>query len=286
MTGELVDAFANRADGVRAIARLLGARFAAPIVFFAGRAGLVGAGAVAAHSADIASANWLATAGWIARQRGDALLVDVGSTTTDVVPVLGGSVAAVGYDDADRLAAGELVYTGVTRTPVIALAPAAPLEGRWLPAMAEFFATAADVYRLTGELDERADQHPAADGGEKTVGASSRRLARMFGKDVEDHPIGAWIAVARALRDEQLGRIVRACRQVESRVPLPPDAPLVAAGCGAFLVPEVARRLGRATIAFEASVERGDVGPEAIAQCAPALATALLALALSKARSG
>ena len=278
MTGELADAFANRRQGVAAIAARLASCLADPgILFYAGRAGFRGMNAVERLAGDIASANWHATAAWAASQRHCGTLIDVGSTTTDVVPLHGGAVAAVARDDAARLEAGELVYTGIARTPVMALARSAPVGGRWIPLMAEHFATAADIYRMTGELDERHDQHPAADNGPKTVEASARRLARMVGHDVESLPPEAWHGLARALREMQVARIVRAVEQVESRRSSPGVGPIVAAGCGAFVAAEIARRLRRDCVEFANLVPVAGVESRAVAQCAPAIATALLA---------
>src|SRR5213078_1596475 len=83
------------------------------------------------HVTDIASANWHASAALVAHQRQNALFIDMGSTTTDIVPVAGGKIAARGYTDAERLAAGELVYTGLVRGFVMATAVRAPFAGAW-----------------------------------------------------------------------------------------------------------------------------------------------------------
>src|SRR6267154_2542532 len=69
------------------------------------------------------------------------------------------------------------------QTRLRVFAGAIEFEGLRIPLMAEHFATTADVYRLTGELDERHDQHPSADSAEKTLAGSARRLARMIGRD-------------------------------------------------------------------------------------------------------
>jgi len=63
-----------------------------------------------------------------------------------------------GYADSERLQYGELVYSGVVRTSLMALATTAPFAGEWVGIMAEHFATTADVYRITGELPAYADQ--------------------------------------------------------------------------------------------------------------------------------
>ena len=141
---------------------------------------------------------------------------------------------ARGRDDASRLVAGELVYTGVVRTPLMALARRGRhSSGEWVPLMAEYFATTADVYRLTGQLPEGADQHPAADGGEKTGPASARRLARMIGRDSESAPLAAWRELAggwlRAAAPDR-GRL----RPTARAGGLSEEAPVVAAGVGTF----------------------------------------------------
>src|SRR6202012_2059683 len=110
----------------------------------------------AAHVEDIASANWHASAALAARH-GDGLFVDIGSTTTDIIPLPDGAVHVRGYTDAERLKNGELVYTGLTRSFVMALASRAPFAGRWTTLAAEYFASVADVHRILGTLDEAAD---------------------------------------------------------------------------------------------------------------------------------
>jgi len=204
------------------------------------------------------------------------LLVDIGSTTTDLVAVRAGRIDAGGRTDYERLSSGELVYTGVVRTSLMALSDAIEFEGLRVPLMAEHFATTADVYRLTGELDERGDQHPAADGGEKTLFGSARRLARMIGRDGRELPMESWQLLAASFRAAQLERIRRAAQQVLLRAAVAPSAPLVAAGSGSFLVPELARSLHRPVIEFARLVD-SRIEPVALSWCAPAVAVALLA---------
>src|SRR5947209_12879658 len=109
MTGELCDIFPTHADGVAALAALAQRRLTQPL-FYAGRAGFVPHDRAAAHALDIASANWHASASAVAAFHPNALFADMGSTTTDLIPIAGGKLTAVGYSDAERLAHGELVY--------------------------------------------------------------------------------------------------------------------------------------------------------------------------------
>ncbi len=244
MTGELADIFPERGEGVRRLAALMTAALApAPVAFYAGREGFVAD--VAGREGAIASANWHASAALAASAHPAALFADCGSTTTDLIPISGGEIVACGTGDAERLAAGELVYTGLTRSFVMALADRVPFAGIWTPLACEHFATSADLYRILGELDEADDQMPAADGREKTPAASIARLARMLGRDAGEASPAAWRDLAGFLAEAQLRRIHDAALLVLSRCPLPADAPVIAAGVGAALMRRLAARLGR-----------------------------------------
>ena len=278
MTGEMVDFFPNRTEGVTRLVAAITERLAGQTVrFYAGGRGFLDAADALRDPGAVASANWVASAALVAARQPAALLMDVGSTTTDLIPVTNGQVRALGKDDAGRLVTGELVYTGVVRTPVMALAERAPFGGEWVPLMAEFFATTADLYRLLGRLPEGADQHPAADGGEKTVEASARRLARMLGRDF-DHPmLGACRRLAAWLAEVQLRRIEDACNRLWSRELLPDDAPLLAAGVGRFLVHDLAARHERRCLEFGSLVACAPGIEGRASDCAPAVAVAWLA---------
>ncbi len=277
MTGELADLFADRDEGVQRIVATMRRRFGEPALrVFAGERGFLNAELAIRNAGEVASANWLATAGLIAGRVGEALLVDIGSTTTDLVAVRNGRVAASGRTDFERLISGELVYSGVVRTPLMALADAIEFEGNRVPLMAEHFATTADAYRLTGELDEACDQHPSADGAEKSAEASARRLARMIGRDAHERPLARWQQLAVSFRTAQMERIRRAAQQVLLQSRIGPGAPLVAAGSGAFLVPELAGQLQRPAIGFSRLVD-SRAAPSSLSVCAPAVAVAMLA---------
>ncbi|HMV34086.1 MAG TPA: hydantoinase/oxoprolinase family protein [Gemmatimonadales bacterium] len=279
MTGEMADLFPGRREGVVALAGVM--RRLLPGVelrYFTDGARFVGPDDVPAHAEAIASANWLASAALVARRLPAALFVDIGSTTTDLVPVVAGAVRSTGAGDYHRLVSGELVYTGVVRTPLMALGEAVPVGADRVPLMAEHFATTADVYRVTRELPGHADLHPTADGGAKDIPDSARRIGRMIGRDLEAFTLEEWEVVAREFRRLQVERLAGASARQLSRGLLPADAPLVGAGVGRFLVPELARRVGRPALDFAALFPRALAGAGHLADCAPAVAVAVLAL--------
>lgn len=278
MTGELADLFDDRTDGVRRIAGAV--RTALPstqLEFFAGPRGLVPADAAADLANAVASANWYATA-LVAAMPGDGLLIDIGSTTTDIVPLANGGPRHWGYTDAERLESGELVYTGLVRTPVMAVARAVPVAGRWRTLMAELFATMADVHRLTGTLPEGADQHPTADGRDPGIPSSARRLLRMVGEDLGPDTLPVAHRLARHLAERQLRHIEDALDQVLSNASVADDAPLVGAGVGRALVRRLAGRRGLPYRDFEAHLPIAPDLRERVGWFAPAASVGWLAL--------
>jgi probable H4MPT-linked C1 transfer pathway protein len=277
MTGELVDLFLDRADGVTRLTRAMQAAFPeASLRIYAGSLGFVAPDAAIRHVREVASANWHASVRFVAARLPAGLFLDVGSTTTDVIPFVDGLVHAAGFTDSERLVSEELVYTGLTRTPVMALGGTVPFAGERQGLMAEYFATVADVHRLTGALPADADQHDTADGRGRSAEDSARRLARMLGRDFESADLPAWRRLAQHLTERQLRMIHDAADRVLSRGLLPEDAPLVGAGVGRFLAAALAVRLGRPYIDFATLVSGRPEVCEWAARCAPAAAVAML----------
>ena len=254
MTGEMADLFTDRADGVARIAATLAQHLgpATALQFYAGDDGWCSAAAVASHWRQIASANWLATAqhvalalqqrcgnSWASSQATEALLVDIGSTTTDLIAVRNGTVLTSTRTDHQRLASAELVYHGVVRTPLCVLAQQVAWQGRPVNVMNELFATMADVYRLTAELDPTHDQQPAADGGAKTAAASRQRLARLIGLDSTDGTAADWLALAQVWRRAQVATLQAQVARVVALHGMGQHTLLVSAGCGDFLAPDL-----------------------------------------------
>ena len=109
MTGELVDLFADRDDGVQHIVATMNELLAGQsCLVFAGINGFIAIDQITpAHYLAIASANWLASATYAAQQIGSGLFVDIGSTTTDILLLQHHTVQAQGYTDYQRLVSKE-----------------------------------------------------------------------------------------------------------------------------------------------------------------------------------
>ena len=272
MTGELCDCFETKREGVGAILDAVAA------VLPADQVGVWSTGGrflpVRAAGQDflrIAAANWHALAAFAGRfaPNGPAILIDVGSTTTDIIPLLNGAPVPRGITDSERLRTGELVYTGVTRTPLCAL-----LGER---VMAEFFATTQDAYVMLGLIPELPTQRSTADGRPATRRHAHYRLARLLGGDGELTPEQVTMDLAKAVEERQRDLIVRALHQVASTLPGSPRTCIVS-GSGEWLA-------GRSWASFMASLDRAVVAaPTVIELCnwiGPAASAAACAYALA-----
>lgn len=276
MTGELVDLFPDRKTGVEALIARMQEHLLGTLHVYAGRQGLLLPEHTTGHSSHIASANWLASASFAADRLPAGLILDIGSTTTDLVPFADRRILTASISDADRLTCDELVYSGAVRTPVCAVAQRAPFAGYWQGLCAEFFATMADVYRLLGVLPDGADQSETADGRGKDIDSSARRLARMFGRDYQPVELPHWRQAAAFLARRHLRRIEDAAVRVLSTSTLPTDAPLVGAGVGRFRAQQLAKTLNRPYRDFGSLCSSDTTLAAAAADCAPAAALALL----------
>jgi probable H4MPT-linked C1 transfer pathway protein len=275
MTGELADIFPNRHQGVLQICQTLQRKLPqAELNIYAGEHGFIALSQVEALTASIASMNWLASAQFVAQQCHSGVFLDIGSTTTDIVALHDGNAQPQGRSDAERLTTEELIYSGVVRTPVMAVVQRVPFNGQMQRVAAEHFATMADVYRLTGALPEQHDMSDTADGGGKTQLDSARRLARMVGRDVEDSLMLAWQALAHYIARAHAQDIAAGIKRVSGDAD---TTPLIGAGAGRFVVKQIAKKLGRDYVDFADLVIGDGNEKDWAAVCAPAYAVARLA---------
>jgi probable H4MPT-linked C1 transfer pathway protein len=229
MTGELCDCFATKREGVRAILDAVSAvAGTTPVRVWATDGRLVELDAARARPLRVAAANWLALATFAGRfaPRGPALLIDVGSTTTDIVPLLDGRPVPRGRNDTARLRCGELAYTGVVRTPLCAVLGE--------HGAAEFFATTGDAYLMLGQLPEDPSDCETADGRPATRACAEARVARMICADLETSSYDERRKLAELVAVKQIVQLVGCIAAVGRSLPRRP-ATIVLAGVGEFL---------------------------------------------------
>ena len=249
MTAELSDAFRSKREGVLFVMDAAHETFPENrICVLDSRGDFVALDLARTRPLEFAATNWVASSLYAASRVDACILVDVGSTTTDIVPVRAGGLACEGRTDLARLSAGELVYTGVLRTNPNTLTASVPVRGRPCRVAAEHFAIMADAYVLLGRL--RAEDYTCStpDGRDTSAQACAERLARLVCGDSESLRHEEIVNVARYLVERQLQVVSEGVLQVLSRWTPGPEPPLAPAGAGAFLAAEVADRLGLAVL--------------------------------------
>lgn len=289
MTGELCDCFETKREGVSAIIRAV--RFASaarPIHVWSTDGIFLNSEEAKQNHLKVAAANWHALATFAGRYapKRPGVLIDVGSTTTDVVPLLEGQPIPQALTDRERLRTSELIYTGARRTPVCALLGS--------QVAAEFFATAHDAYLLLGKVAESPTDSDTADGRPATRAFAHARMARMVGGDAESVPLEVAASLADDVRSKQVCLIEYGITNAITHLDAltrydKPKSPIlfVISGSGEFITRDLLKgdfqyrtRLNRT---LHEHVELKDVhsltdelGPE-VSACAPAYAVAVLA---------
>jgi probable H4MPT-linked C1 transfer pathway protein len=245
MTAELCDCYPTKQVGVNAVLdAVVEALPGRPIVVWGVDGQFHDVDAIRQQPALAAAANWLALASLAARLVPDdtGLLIDIGTTTTDLIPLDHGQVAARGRTDTERLQNGELVYAGIRRTPVCALATELPYRDVPTGLAAELFASTLDVYLTLGEIPSDPKDLSTADGRPATIAAARDRLARMIGTDRDTFNDDDALAFAHATDGALLARLEAvAGRACHATIGHPHSA--VVAGSGEFLARRLAQRL-------------------------------------------
>lgn len=257
MTAELADCFETKASGVSFVIHALQHAFPdIPLRIWM----TSGEFAKPADAYDlptlVAAANWHALATWAGRgvPSGPAILIDIGSTTTDIIPLLDGLPVSQGTSDLQRLLYGELVYTGVGRTPVCAVVKTVPVQEKQCSVAAEMFATMADALLIAGLVPEDPGNVQTADNRPLTLSCSLNRMARMLCcdrtelSDCDLKQIASWVV------EQQQQQIARAFQQVwegleqtlqqDGRRSLSEEKPvLILSGSGAAIGRELIRAM-------------------------------------------
>jgi len=216
---------------------------------------------------EVGASNWAASARLVGQFVPDCILVDIGTTSTDIIPIVAGQPRAQGRTDPERLLNGELVYTGALRTPVEALASQVPLWGGQAGVSADGFALIGDAHVWLGRLRPEDYTVPSPDGRPVSREFAGERLARVVCADREMLDEGAVDGIARALAEAQLERVASALGKVRARHIGVESA--VVTGLGDFIAAEAARRAGLSVVPLSDYV--GDA-----ARHAPAVAVAWL----------
>lgn len=203
LTAELADCFDSKRQGVEFIVDSVESVFAEQAPLYYQTNGEMCDAIVARENwSMVAASNWHALA-WFAfldSPQRSGFMFDIGSTTTDIIPVREGSPVGVGQTDFDRLANKQLFYAGMERTPVCSLLPEVRFADSTVTIAREWFATMLDVFLWLNQGDPSSSTQ-TADGRPSTRFHAGQRLSRMVCSDRDELSLGQIDAIAIQAKD-------------------------------------------------------------------------------------
>ncbi len=276
MTAELSDAYATKREGVRQILECVKAAFPdVPIYVLNTDAKLESIESAEAYPLGVAAANWAATGWLVAQQVNVCVVVDVGSTSASMIPIVKGQVAAKGKTDLDKLICGELVYTGSLRTNVATIVHSVPVKGVVAGVASELFALSGDVHLALGNISEGQYTCETADGRGKSLPEALARLARVVCADTEMLTEQEILNMAKYIHDAQVQQVAEGLNKVYAYTKklTSKKVPVVVTGLGKdFIARKAAEKIGAKDI-----VDMGTLMRTEAAVATPAFGVALMA---------
>jgi probable H4MPT-linked C1 transfer pathway protein len=275
MTAELSDAYRTKREGVYHILDSMEQILdGVPGFILDVDAGLRSVEAARGEPLAVAAANWAATGWMVSQMVRNCIIVDIGSTSTSIIPVVDGMIAARGRNDLEKLMTGELVYTGSLRTNVAAIVESIRLRGGEARVSSELFAQSGDVHLILGNIGESDYTVDTADGRDRTKEESMARLARVVCADTEMLGEEETVDIAKQVYDAQVEQVAGGLRQVHDGLKhrIESEPPVMVTGLGRdFLAKAAASRAG-----FKEIVNFGDVMGADAALVSPSVGVALM----------
>jgi len=276
MTAELSDAYQTKREGVNGILDCVQKAFAGlPLYVLNVDAKLEPPDVARENPLGVAAANWAAT-GWLVSQYFEnCVIVDIGSTSTSIIPVINGKVSTQGKTDLDKLTCGELVYTGSLRTNLAAIVQVIPVKGGVAGVSSELFALSGDVHLVLGHITGEQYISETADGRGKTRWDALSRLARVVCADTEMLTEAEIVEMAKYIYQKQVQQVTCGLSQVYERAKqlASTKVPVLVAGLGKdFLARKAAEQVSADVI-----MDLGELLPKGVSLAVPAVGVALMA---------
>jgi probable H4MPT-linked C1 transfer pathway protein len=276
ITAELSDVYQTKREGVKHVLGCVKEVFVdVPVYVLNNNASLEPLEVALEAPLGVAAANWAAT-GWLVSQYFEnCIIVDVGSTSTSIIPVINGKVAALGMSDLDKLICGELVYTGSLRTNLAAIVQTVPVKGAVSTVSSELFALSGDIHLILGNIHQEQYSCETADGKGTTCKEAFTRLARLICADTEMLTEKELTQIAKYIYKKQIQQITNGLSQVYKRVKkmASTKVPIIIAGLGKNFLAQRAAEQIKADIII---MDLGKLLPDKVSLAVPAVGVALM----------
>jgi len=247
ITAELSDAYRTKKEGINQVLDCVTQVFGdAPVFVLDVEAALLTVQQALKEPLKVASANWAATGWVVSKLIKDGIVIDVGSTTTSIIPIINGKIAAEGKNDLEKLQNGELVYSGSLRTNVASMVDTIPVKEKTTRVCSELFAQSGDVHLILGNISKKDYTAETCDGRGKTKLETLARLARVVSADTDMLTEQEILTMAKFIHEKQVEEIADGLKQVNEKIKVPKkDITIVATGLGRnFLARKAAEKVG------------------------------------------
>ncbi|HIP15598.1 MAG TPA: hypothetical protein EYG87_02165 [Methanothermococcus okinawensis] len=187
MTAELVDAYRSKREGVEDILNSVERAFPDKDIYvFDVDGNFLEIDVAKKKYIKVSASNWTATAYFVIKDICDnCILVDMGSTTTDIIPIKDGEILAE-ETDLKRLMNNQLVYVGALRTPLSFLTNTVVFRGFKTNVSSEYFSITGDVNLILNKINPEDYTCDTPDGVPVDRKSCMRRVARVLCSDLEE----------------------------------------------------------------------------------------------------
>lgn len=246
ITGELADCFENKYDGVQFIKDAVDGAFDCEIYYVTTAGEFFKNGD---NLNQLAAANWAASTKIIGNEFRDCIFIDIGGTTTDIIPIVNGLHVAEKTDFL-RLLRNELIYMGTLRTNIATIIDTVKLSKGNCRVSSELFSITADVYVLLGCINKNLYSCETPDGFGVDKKDVMRRIARVVCADLTEIDYNDILEIAKQVKIKQISILKNAIQIIANKHKL---NKIVGVGIGDFLIEAAAFELG---IEYESMFKR------------------------------
>lgn len=205
ITAESCDNFLERNDGILKIIELCKNHMLGKNFYFSNDGNYIDYSAALLKPNKLFSTNWMLSLNFLNLSRDIDVLIDIGSTTTDII--YKNMSVKDNVSDYQRLCNNTLVYVGVVRTPLSMLIDSVNYRNNLSPLINEVYATTGDIFNITKDIDFTNSHYRGADGKSFTRENSLIRLGRNIGFDYNPNDEKYLVEISKKIKREIIKKI-------------------------------------------------------------------------------
>ena len=228
MTAELCDSFKTRKQGFDVVSRYCKELKNDFFFYSLGKSPFI----KKAEYKNVVSMNWHAIGSYVSHEITNCIIIDFGSTTTDLICIKNKKIKNIHFDDFSRLNNSELLYSGLVRTPIFSIINEVKIDDKTFKIIPEFFSNMGDIYRISYSQELCHDIDDTADLRSKSYINSLCRVSRNFGIDYDTSLENFIIQISKNIVGKQLSVINKSINILRKKYNLEPEHPVITSGIG------------------------------------------------------